>query len=104
MKETKMPIYKCAICHNEYDTIERRNACESKCIVAAKEAAKKAEEAKKQADKEARKKEVEQAFKTAFDLSKKYAKDYGECMLYGLLSDEDIDNIWPSRLMHDLFF
>lgn len=72
-----MKTYTCDICGKIYDTVEERNACETKCLADRKKAEAKRKEEELRKIKETRKKEIEMAYDHYNELLKTYIKDYG---------------------------
>ena len=75
-KEAK--LYECAFCGRTYDTIKDRMACEQACAKRVAEEEAKAAEEKKKAEYDKRKAEVDAAVKKANELTRAFARDYGE--------------------------
>lgn len=73
----KMKTYTCDVCGKTYDTVEERNACETKCLADRKKAEAKRKEEELRKVKETRKKEIEMAYDHYNELLKAYIKDYG---------------------------
>lgn len=90
------PQYKCAICGTIYDDLKERVNCETTCLKRQAEEEKKVAEAKKKEEQAARKAEVDTLIKKTIDAIRKYNEDYG----YYELEDDEIDFMWPSRIMH----
>ena len=84
----KMKTYMCDVCGKTYETVEERNACETKCLAerAKAEAKRKEEELRK--EKETRKKEIEDALDHYNALLKAYIKDYGSYSATRLYNDD----------------
>lgn len=74
--------YKCALCGKEYQTIQERNTCETKCLVWDKEQERKAAEAKRKAEQDKREKEITMAVENAIELVQAFVKDYGHYPFY----------------------
>lgn len=72
-----MKTYTCDVCGKIYDTVEERNACETKCLADRKKAEAKRKEEELRKIKETRKKEIEMAYDHYNELLKTYIKDYG---------------------------
>ena len=70
-------MYKCEICGKEYENIEDRVACETKCLHDRKVAEEKRKKMKLEQEKETRKKEVQMAWGHYSDLLKAFIEDYG---------------------------
>lgn len=94
MSESKK--YTCAICGHEYDHLEDRNACETKCLRERKEAEEKRKQEALNKTRAARKKEVDEAYERYAELLSKYVQDYGYCRFK--YRDDGIDWIWKSPL------
>lgn len=70
-------MYKCGICGKEYENIEDRIACETKCLHDRKVAEEKRKKMKLEQEKETRRKEVQMAWDHYSDLLKAFIEDYG---------------------------
>lgn len=70
-------MYKCEICGKEYENIEDRVACETKCLHDRKVAEEKRKKMKLEQEKETRKKEIQMAWDHYSDLFKAFTEDYG---------------------------
>lgn len=70
-------MYKCGICGREYENIEDRIACETKCLHDRKVAEEKRKKMKLEQEKETRRKEVQMAWDHYSDLLKAFIEDYG---------------------------
>lgn len=70
-------MYKCGICGKEYENIEDRIACETKCLHDRKVAEEKCKQMKLEKEKETRRKEVQMAWDHYSDLLKAFIEDYG---------------------------
>lgn len=72
-----VPMYKCGVCGEIYDSIAQRMNCEQTCLKKQEEEERKAAEEKKAAEYETRKNEVDNAFNIAYELKDKFIADYG---------------------------
>ena len=70
-------MYKCEICGKEYENIEERVACETKCLHDRKVAEEKRKKIKLEQEKETRKQEIQMAANHYNDLLTAFMKDYG---------------------------
>lgn len=90
------PAYKCGICGNTYDSVQKRMNCEMACVRKQQEEEKAAAEAKKKKEQEARKSEIDLAVERLHKLMTEYVKDYGH---YEYSDDvEDANFYLPSRV------
>lgn len=94
-------IYKCALCGKEYQTIQERNACETKCLAWQKEEEKKAAEAKRKAERDKDEKEITMAYENVVDLVQAFVKKYGHYPFYNTVP-KNLDAI-PTSLLKYLF-
>ena len=69
--------YKCGICGNAYDSVQKRMNCEMACVKKQMEEEKKAAAEKKMAEKKTRKEAVDKAVNVAVRLMAEYIRDYG---------------------------
>ena len=72
-----MMKYTCAICNSEFDKLEDRIICETKCFQKQKEEDERLAKELKEKEREARKEEVDIALDKANELLRNYIKDYG---------------------------
>jgi hypothetical protein len=69
--------YFCEICGKEHESIEARNACETKCIKERKEAEELMKKQKIEGEKNARKEEIDAIYALLNEKIKDYVNDYG---------------------------
>lgn len=81
LKNTDKRIYPCAICGSAHESIEARNACETKCIQERKAADELARKQKLEEEKNARKQEIDALYELLNEKIKNYVKDYGSIRL-----------------------
>ena len=97
--ENKM--YKCALCGKEYQTIQQRNTCETKCLVYHAEQERKAAEAKRRAEQDKREKEITIAVENVIDLIQTFVKDYGHYPFYNTMP-KNLEHV-PTAILKYLF-
>ena len=74
-------VYHCAICGKPYDTVDKRVACETKCLAERKKAQAELEKKKLEEKKTTRKEEIEKKYKELSTLVKNYINDYGSLQI-----------------------
>ena len=90
-----MKTYTCDVCGKTYETVEERNACETKCLTERAKAEEALKKQKLEEEKNARYNEVETKWKELNKLTSEYIKDYGSIQLgeRRLFDDDYFPNI-----------